>query len=401
MPCINGSALKRQVQKDGPEKATEFFVDLLESKKVRPGEFSLRDLAVAYMGEEWVNDCNPNEKRGRQIVDLQEAAAAAVTYAHFNQITGQIFFSAVAEAYQLEEMPLSKIIPTKPTKIQDMEKIPGISEVGDEFTIIGESDLYPVFGVSQDWHHVAAKQKRGGIVKVTKEAVFGDLTGKLLERCQSIGKFLALNKEKRLVDCVIDENGGAVSAALGGHRYLWKDTSYATYQTSTPWDNVTTSCALVDWTDISEAWQTLIAILDPYTGEPIAQAPKHIVVTPQNVMTAMRIVNATESTTHVGGYATSGNLNEFKAADPMKTLTPGLQVVYSQQIASRAATDTDWWFGDLTKAFAYYENWGITAEEAPKGNSEEFNRDVLHQFKVSEKGCAATEDPRFIAEQRA
>ena len=61
-------------------------------------------------------------------------------------------------------------------------------------------------------------------------------------------------------------NGGAKSAALGGHRYHWKGTSYGTYQTTTPWVNVATSAGLVDWTDVEAAWLLLAQMVDPYTG---------------------------------------------------------------------------------------------------------------------------------------
>lgn len=398
---INAREIKRQVELSGPAKTQQFLAELLEQKKVRPDDFSIRELAEGFMGREWVDNLNPKSGRFYEPAELMEANGAAVAYHQFSNITGQIFFTAVQESYGLEDLPFSKIIPTKPSQIQDMEKVAGISEVGDEFTVVGEGELYPDFGVSEDYVEVAAKQKRGGVVKVTKEAVFGDLTGKLLERCKGIGSYLAVNKEKRLIDCVIDENGGAVSAAIGGHRYHWKGTTYATYQTTTPWDNVTASAALVDWTDINEAWQTLIGITDPYTGEPIPQKPKHLVVTPQNLMTAYRILTATNTQLHAGGYAVTGNLNDTHAPSPLDKVVPGLQIVYSQLLAARAATDTDWWFGDLAKAFAYFENWGITPEEAPPNSKEAFDRDVIHMFKVSEKGCACTLNPRYVTECRA
>lgn len=302
----------------------------------------------------------------------------------------------------MEKMPFSDLIPTKPTEILDMEKIPGISEVGDEFSVIGEGSEYPNFGVVEDYHEIAAKEKRGGIVPVTKEAIFGDKTKQLLPRCRNLGAFLKLNKEKRLIDAAIDENAGARSAALGGHRYFWKGTSYASYQSTTPWVNIRASNGLVDETDLEQAWLRLVQITDPYTGEPIIQQATHIIVTPQNVMTAYRILKSIQVAMHAGGYPLTGN--------PVETVSPsglpaiglqGLQVLSSQLLAARAATDTDWWLGSPAKAFAYYSAWDVTTEEAPPNSRESFTRDIVFQFRASEMGVAATEDPRYMVENQA
>lgn len=400
--AISHADLRQQVDLLGPAAACEKLSGLLESKQVTPHDFSVAELAEAFMGHEWVANLRPKSGRYYAPAELREADGSAIQYSHFSAITGQIFFSEVRQAFEIPDFVFSKVVPTKPTKIQDLEKIPMISHIGDEFFVVGENGLYPNFGVSQDWIEVAAKQKRGGIVPVTKEAILGDLTGSLLNQCRKLGEWLGLNKEKRIIDCIIDENGGAVSAALGGHRYHWKGTTYATYQTSTPWDNVTASAGLVDWTDLSEAWQTLVSITDPYTGEPFPQSPKHLVVTPQNLPIAWRILNATNVQTHSGGYAQSGNLQDYHAPSPLSAFIGGtLTLLSSPHLAARAATDTDWWLGDLSRAFAYFENWSVQTEEAPSNSEAAFHRDVVFQYKASEKGTAATLEPRVVTECRA
>lgn len=396
--AVNCRELKQQVTSLTAPVAARHLVDALESKQLKTSDFSIRELAEAFMGREWVDSMQP--KSGR-YVDVQEATGDVVAYHQLSHITGQIFFTEIKDAYETEDLIFSKIVPTIASKIQDMEKLAGISEVGDEFTVLGEGDLYPNFGVSEDWVEIAAKQKRGGIVPVTKEAIFGDLTGKLQERCRSIGKYLAINKEKRIIDAFVDENAGAVSAALGGHRYHWKGTSYATHQTATPWINVKTSNALVDHTDIENAWLIGTAILDPYTGEPTPFRPKHLVVTQQNYMTALRILRATNVQTHAGGYATSGNLIDTHAPSPVNDVLPGLIPVTSALLATRTATDTDWWLGDIARVVHYYSNWDVTPEEAPPQNREQFTRDIVFQVKASEKGVASVVEPRAVVESRA
>lgn len=393
---INHAELRRQVEINGARKTLRHLSESLEQGALRPDDFSVRELAEAFMGREWVSQLNP--KSGR-FVSLQEAAdASAVHFSHFSNITGQIFFSAVKEAYEDEEFVFSKVVPTKPSDIADVEKIPGITQIGDEAVVVEEGGQYPQVGVGEDYIEVAAKKKRGFIVPVTKEAIRFDRTGILLDRCKRGGFYLGLNKEKRVIDCVIDENAGAASIVAGGHRYHWKGTSYATYQTSTPWDNVTASAGLTDWTDVNEAWLTLAAMTDPYTGEPILIQPDTLIVTPDNLWIANRILSATEVRS---GDITTGSGHQMISGNPVKNALGSLKILSSRLLKARAATDTDWWLGNPARAFAYFSNWDITPEEAGANSEAAFSRDIVAQYKISEMGAAATLEPRLMTECRA
>ena len=144
-----------------------------------------------------------------------------------------------------------------------------------------------------------------------------------------------------------------------------------------------------------------MAILDPYTGEPIPFRPKHVVVTQQNYMTLLRILRATNVQTHAGGYATSGSLIDTHAPSPVAEVLPGLLPITSALLETRMTTDTDWYLGDIAGTVHYYENWAITPEEAPPNSAEAFERDVVAQFKASEKGVPNAVDPRKSVESRA
>lgn len=392
---INYGELRRLVESKGGNATVRHLAEALEQGHLRPTDFSIRELAESMLGREWVANLNP--KSGR-FVSLQEAAdASAVHFSHFSNITGQIFFSMVKEAYENEEFVFSKVVPTKPSDIADVEKIPGITQIGDEASIVNEGEEYPNVGVGEDYIEIAAKRKRGFIVPVTKEAIRFDRTGVLLERCSKGGYWLGLNKEKRVIDCIIDENTGAASIVTGGHRYHWKGTSYATYQTSTPWDNVTASAGLTDWTDVSEAWLTLAGMTDPYTGEPILIQPDTLIVTSARAWIANRIVSATEVR---GGDITTGSGVQTIGANPVKNSIGNLRVLTSRLLTARAATDTDWWLGNPSKAFAYFSNWDIAPEEAGANSEAAFTRDIVARYKISEMGCAATLEPRLMTECR-
>jgi hypothetical protein len=398
--AINYQDLKQLVEMEGPEACERHLVDALENRHIQPSDFSIREMAEAFVGREWVDSFRPKSGRTVRLVE-----ADAVSFSHFSNITGQVFFNEVKTAYADEEFVFSAVVPTTPSRILDAEKVPGLSGIGDEFDVVGEREEYPMVGFSEDYVEVAAKRKRGGIVAVTKEAILADLTGNLLSNARKIGFWLGLNREKRIIDAIIDENGGATSIVNGGHRYHWRGTTAATYQTSAAafpfYDNVTTSAGLVDWTDIDEAWRTLAAITDPYTGEPILIQPTHLIVTTQNLWTAARIVNATEVRNTTPGYATTGNPNQTDTRNPVQMVLGNLQVLSSRLLTARAATDTDWWLGNPQKAFRYFSIWDITPEESAQNSQDAFRRDIQMSFKISEMGCAATIEPRLMNESRA
>jgi len=55
-----------------------------------------------------------------------------------------------------------------------------------------------------------------------------------------------------------------------------------------------------------------------------------------------------------------------------------------------------WFVGDFAKAFAYMENWPITVVQADSNSEASFNRDIVAQFKASERGVAAVMNPRYV-----
>lgn len=392
--------LREEIQHNGSTQTTEYLTELLNKREIRPEDFSIREVAEAYMGREWVDNLHPKRGRYYDRQALMEADGAAVSFADMSNVTGQIFFSKVKEAYENEEFVLSDIIPSIQSDILAMELIPSITVPSDEFTVVPEGGEYPNVGIGEDFQHRAAMQKYGSILPVTKECIFSDRTGLLLQNASKLGDALGVRKEKQLCDMLLDENAGAISATLGGHRYFWKNVSYSTYVT-TPWSNLVTSNGLVTYLQIEQAWLALVQITDPYTGEPIRIRPRHLVVQPTNLMTATRIKRTLNVQTHAGGYALTGNLADMHAPSPLNEVVGDLEIVHSQQLAARSARNTDWWLGDLTKAFAWYYAWDITEDEAPPNSREAFHRDIVFQKKVSMMSAAATMDPRYIVENRA
>ena len=276
------------------------------------------------------------------------------------------------------------------------EKIAGIGALGDLAEVVQEAHAYPMVGPQEDWIRTQETQKRGLIVPVTRESIFFDRTGQLLNEARDVGTSMGINREKRAVDCVIDENTTT-------HRYNRKDLgAQATYSNNSgdhDWDNLQETNALTSWIQVDAAEQLLNSITDPSTGEPvIVPGPYQLVCDKSLERTALNVLNTTSVTLAIGGFATSGNLTQPDYPNPVAGL---FEVISTRFVNTRSATATDWWFGSIATAFRYMENWPMTTVQAPSNSELEFTQDIAMRWKASERGVFATVEPRAMIESTA
>lgn len=373
---------KRRYELDGAEQTVTHLSEALREGHLRPEDFSVRDLAEALVpdGLEWVRMLDPRSAGSVSVVE----SAGAVDLTAFLNITGQVIYSKIMDAYQQEAFVISKLVDTIPTRL-DGEKIPGIARVAEAVEEVGQGMPYPHLGFGEDYIETPSTTKRGFIVPVTKEAIFFDRTHLILSRAAEVGEILGLNKEKRLIDLVIGVT----------NNYKWKGTTYDTYQTSTPWINSLSSNELVDWTNVDKAEQLFADILDPNTGEPVLVRGTTVLVMPAYRHAAHRVFSAAELT-----FTAAGSTTATVAANPLSGYrVHESRLAYRRLIASGVAAATakmHWFVGDFRRAFAYMENWPITVTQAPIGSEAEFNNDIVLRFKASERGAAAVINPRYV-----
>ncbi len=374
--------LKRRYEMDGPQRTIVHLTEALKQGHLRAGDFSIRDLAEGLVsdGHEWVRTMDPRSAGGVNVLEAGEG----VDVTAFLNVTSQVIYSKIMEAYTQEAFVVSKLVDTIPTRL-DGEKIPGIAGLGAQADAIHPGMPYPNLGFGEDYIETPSTTKRGFIVPVTKEAIFFDRTHLVLSRAAEVGELLGLNKEKRLIDLVI----GATN------NYKWLGTTYNTYQASAPWINVKTSNELVDWTNVDVAEQLFADILDPNTGEPVLLQANTVLVMPAYRHAANRVFNALEVRYNPASSATT-----TLAANPLGNYqVQESRLAYRRVIASgQAAADAKkWWFlGDFKKAFAYMENWPITVTQSAQNSEADFNQDIVVRFKASERGAAAVLNPRYV-----
>lgn len=368
-----------------------YYADLseaIESGAVKPADFSLRKLFQHFVkdGFELVESFNPNFEGGYRI---QEALDAVDTSA-FANINGQLIYKMMLDAFNAEANVFSNLVTTVQTSFNG-ERIPGLGGIGEKSEVVDEGKPYPMVGLNEDWIDTPQTKKRGLVVPVTKEAIFFDRTGMILEMAGQVGEYLGINKENRIIDAVIDENTTA-------HRFKWRGTSYATYQTSTPWINSKTSNGLVDFSNIDAAEQMFANLVDLNTGEPIEVTPKHLICTRDLRVAALRATRATAIETAVGGYPTSTNPSRSTFANPIEN---DYQIISSKRLKARLATDTDWFIGDVSKAVKYMQNFPLTVQQSGADSEDGFSRDIVVKYKASERGAAAVVKPQALLKNAA
>src|SRR5262245_29195105 len=114
--------LKRRYELDGPRKTVEHLNEALREQHLRPEDFSIRDLAETLIpeGHAWVRQLDPRSAGSVQVLE-----ADGVDVTAFLNVTGQVIYSRIMQAYTQEAFVMSRLVDTIPTRL-DGEKIPGV-----------------------------------------------------------------------------------------------------------------------------------------------------------------------------------------------------------------------------------------------------------------------------------
>lgn len=376
---IAGRRLLEAAKRD--KTPDRFFDELFESlrkKEIRSEDFSIKDLFETFVkdGRELVLEFNPNR------VSKFSLKEAAVSTSDFSNITGQIFYNELLTAFDNPALIGTSLVETVPTSLSG-EKIAGVSNLSDDIETVGEGKEYPRAGVSEDWVETPETTKRGLIVPVTKEAIFFDRTGQVLTNCRKVSEVMAINKEKRILDAVLgitslyNRKGRGVVATYGDN------------SGNHDFDNLQASNALQDYSDIENALALFEDMTDPNTGEPIVLSQNLQIIVPWALNVTLGTILSTiefRRVTNTNNTSISGNPLQYLGA----TFTPRSNAY----VKARSSSTTSWWIGDFPRGFKYMENWGPTVIEAPTNSYEEFNRDIVAQFKITERGTPAVVEPR-------
>lgn len=380
MATITYQEMRRRWESDGSEKTLKHFSEALDGGHVKPDDFSIREMAEAFIGREFVNACSPRD-RSNTAARIMESAGMSSSM--FQDFTTRVIGTGIREQYNMPQFVLSNLIPVEQTD-QNLtwtrQGIANLDDVGKE-TKEGEEFDSAGFGVQNQVFPATAKF--GRIIPLTKEAVNADSTSEILNTARQVGKVLGLAKEKQLSALVVG----------GTNNYNRNGTASDTYQTSTPWINDHVN-ALADVTDIDGAKLLLSNMTDPDTGEAIIVTGTDLIIAPALSGTANDIVNGVQ--VRVGSNPVT--LSPARAGQMTNLIeSPFLTIALSD-----ASLNTgEWFYGSLAQAFVWLENWPLEVSTQDASSAVSFSHDVLFRFKASWRGVPAVKDPRYMTRNKA
>jgi hypothetical protein len=330
----------------------------------------------------------------REQINLLEAPAA-VTSTVLPQITRQLIFSEVRRQYDLEANVFTPLVPVIPSEIKGSEVVPSITKIDpDDMGDVQEAQPYPRVGVSEEYFTLPGKSKKGGVIELTREAIFFDRTGMLVDQAREVGGALGGARENAIIDTFIGYT----------NNYSRNGSATDTYLTSGAYINKATGLPLTDWNDVDTALQLFADILDPNTSEPLAgnMRPKHLVVMPANLMKAQRLLESTQIAEHENASAGTRTTETF-SPNPLRALA--LQLVSSIRLYRRvllrleseaAKAKAGWFLGTIENLLAWYECWALSLAQQGGDSDDSFDRDIEAKYKASYYGVCAVREPRSM-----
>lgn len=404
-----GQNLRSLCENYGPAWTARKLGKCLQTGELRSSDFSIKELAEAFMGYQWVRNLDKRRLGGFHYArPLFEDAGDGVDVSAFQHITGQIFFNRIKDGWENATLVGEKLTDKFPTQL-DGERVPWLGHIIDEGEPIHPGTEYPMTSFGERYVDTPRTQKWGMTVWLTKEMIFFDRTGQAMKSAGEVGWKLGYNKEKRIL-----------TTALGQiNSYKLNGTAYNTYlqapQSVPAYVNAQSGTPLIDYTSVQTALTLASQILDPDTKNPLDGIEfKQLFVMPANLFHARRLVAATEywntnpafnSSTPAPSPEGNIQMHSINPVGQLEVLTSPIAyqlftntTVYNPGWTALTATQTNayWWIGQFLRSFWYMENWPFTVIQAPPNNPREFDQDLVVGWKVSERGVPAIQDPRYV-----
>lgn len=399
---------------------------VLREQQIRAEEFSFQELAQAMIGPGWQQYFDPaglapNIHRARMLVEsafpedrraLLEATGVGVDVSAFanvnawTSVVGGLIEVKILEAFQNPLYIADELMPAEPTKLNG-QKVIGATRLGDqaEFRLPGETHKRSQIG--ERWVQTPQTNERALAVDVTKEVVFFDLTGQVLQHAGMVGDWIAYNKELYVIDAFI----GVTSGSTGAVAFNYKGTAYAAFQSSRTIGILNDQANdLVDWTSVESSWLLFVRMQDPDINTRVLVNPNTVLVNPARFNTAKLIFGGSEHErrTAIGAtQSTATTLQIQRTQGRAPVLDTGTTILMSPLVEQRC-TDASglalsqsnanqyWWHFEKGKPCRYMQNWPLTIAQAPSTNYEMLDRGLTATYFANERGTPSFWSPWHI-----
>lgn len=380
----------------------ECFLEAVGAGNIKPGDISLKDLAVSFMGDGWANTLQ-RHANGERFME----STAAIGASGFGVISGQLMVDQVRQGYDLASMSVDKLCDAVSVSNGNLgpQIEPGLGDVLISDDVQMEQEDAPF--VQFNGRYVTAPPPISKRVRaaITMEMVFSDKTGQAMEKCQSVGKMMSVWRAERIYKCIY----GIINNYKEGFTQSATPTAYNTYITAAgagPWANKLTNFSLADWTSIDTLEQLFANMVDPFTGKRIQIKPSALLLSRKLKYTGKRIMSATE--VRAGNIASSPG-NQTLAPSPLDEDYPIMTDniandvlkkagVTASVVANAAQADSLCVLADFKKAFGWRYvpeiGPGVKVTDLPI-SGEMMSQHIVQVAMAEVYGEAYVKDPRY------
>ncbi len=389
---IKERELKQDIKCNGAVATAKKLRDALEAGHLRYTDFgSIKSLYENFVTEKGKD----KESCGKYVLQeetLTEEAGSVTSTDAFNIVASQLFFNALTTKYNASDFNVAPLFRVIPSNITRGDTFAGISNLNTALQAIPEGRAFPSLEPTQDYSKAPAQRQQGACIDITIQMMRNDQTGEIMNMFQELGSALATTRELEAVSTLAD-----VGESSPRTRYNWKDTTYATYQSATPWINLVGSNQLLNYENINAAYQAMQNILDPFTGLPLAHPPGRmkLICCPELLFIAQRLARGIQYRT-VGATPNTNTapLVITDASPPVEfDVVSSKYLKYTLDQAS-AVTST-WYMCWPDAAFSWQQMQGMTVSEAMPNTGDLYRRNLAASYKAFKIESSFVFNPRW------
>jgi len=341
-----GEALKNVLESHGEDGAVEIIEAAIEKKKLRPEDFSLKEIWEA---------CTNG-------ADVQEAVASS----SFPKITGALINAKIIAAYDGVKTIGEQLVQTIGSNMQ-IETFAGFSDV-ETPEEVGEGDEYKDSSLSEKYV-TAQNVKYGRMISITEEMIAFDKTNQVMTRSMRIGRKAAQYKERLILRGVMDLD-----------TIVYRPSGVATAFYSAANRNLITTNAF------GESGLTAVRVrASQMKDDSIGVSDDDFILIDLNNTQVIVPVDL-----EVQAWELANSMLTPEGAENAANFYKGrFQVLTSPYVTAQGNTTT-WYWGDFKQDFAWVEVWPLQVLTQRPGHEDEFKSDIKARVKVRFYGsCAA------------
>lgn len=320
-------------------------IGLVEAKKLSYADFSFKELWEALVVSQ----------------GLEENLVSSA----FPNISGQIISNVMIEGYNLFPKEGLKLVRVVPSKLKT-SLVAGWTAIGTIREVREKEDYLEVIPPDEKTVRIVNK-KYGGLISLTKEDIFFDRTGELINRARSIGEEGARFQDQLIMEGVIDKNGTVYDKGI----------LYESDQS-----NVNTGAAsALGTTGFENCYINLLNKTDEQSKKIWVLSDKlQLMCAPALLPTAWKLQN------NEYGPQGTANLDKNFAQGKFDIIVNPYQT-----------TTTRWHMGSFKRQFRWEEVWPIETFMRVGPDSEDgFKKDVIQSHKISLYGGVGADDFRYV-----